>query len=133
MVIDTSAIIAILRAEPEAMVFLDALIDAPIRRLSAASFLEIAIVLGRDPTGAYRAAFDALITSYEIGIEPVTEGQARGAETAYRRFGKGSGSAARLNFGDCFRYALAQAFGEPLLFKGEDFAHTDIRAAQVPR
>ncbi|MEX2318331.1 MAG: type II toxin-antitoxin system VapC family toxin, partial [Bauldia sp.] len=98
-------------------------------RLSAASFLEIAIVIDsrRDPTVARR--FDAFLASANITIEPVTERQARVAREAYRDYGKGSGHPARLNFGDCFAYALARDLNEPLLFKGDDFRHTDIKPA----
>jgi ribonuclease VapC len=71
----------------------------------------------------------ALIKEAQIIIEPVTELQARIARDAYRDFGKGSGHTAKLNFGDCFAYALAKSTGEPLLFKGDEFAHTDIRPA----
>jgi ribonuclease VapC len=75
--------------------------------------------------------FDDFIREANISIEPVTEVQARIARAAYRDFGKGSGHPARLNFGDCFAYALAKESGEPLLFKGGDFAHTDIVAQQI--
>ena len=71
--------------------------------------------------------FDALIERFKVVIEPVTADQARIAREANRRFGRGSGHPARLNFGDCFAYALAKAFGEPLLFVGQDFVHTDVR------
>jgi ribonuclease VapC len=70
-----------------------------------------------------------LVREAEIVIEPVTEEQAHIARQAYRDYGRGSGHPARLNFGDCFAYALARATGEPLLFKGDDFRHTDIASA----
>jgi ribonuclease VapC len=81
----------------------------------------------RDPIATRR--FDDFIKEANISIEPVTETQAHIARGAYRDFGKGSGHPAKLNFGDCFAYALAKESGEPLLFKGGDFAHTDIVAA----
>jgi ribonuclease VapC len=129
MIIDTSAIIAILRDEPEAMLCAKAIEDAPSRRMSAANFLEAAIVidLSRDPIASRR--FDDLVAEAQIVIEPVTQAQARIAREAYRDFGRGSGHPAKLNFGDCFAYALTKVTGEPLLFKGEDFAHTDITPA----
>ena len=78
----------------------------------------------RDPVASRR--FDDLIQEAQIIIEPVTEVQARIAREAYRDFGKGSGHPAKLNFGDCFAYALARATGQPLLFRGDDFIHTDV-------
>ena len=126
MIIDTSAIIAILRDEPEAMVCARSIADATIRRVSAVNFVESAVVIdaSRDPIATRR--FDDFIREANISIEPVTEIQAQIARNAYRDFGKGSGHPAKLNFGDCFAYALAKDLGEPLLFKGDDFAHTDI-------
>ena len=126
MIIDTSAIIAILRDEPEAMVFARAIADATVRRVSAVNFVESAAVIdaSRDPIATRR--FDDFIREANISIEPVTEVQAQIARNAYRDFGRGSGHSAKLNFGDCFAYALAKELGEPLLFKGADFGHTDI-------
>lgn len=129
MIIDTSALIAILGDEPEAEAYARAIEDADRRRLSAANFVEAAVVIdaSRDPIASRR--FDDLLREAGIAIEPVTETQARIAREAFRDFGKGSGHRARLNFGDCFAYALARASNEPLLFKGEDFSHTDIISA----
>jgi ribonuclease VapC len=129
MIIDTSAIIAILRDEPEAMSCARAIADATVRRVSAVNFVESAVVIdaSRDPIATRR--FDDFIKEANISIEPVTETQAQIARDAYRDFGKGSGHSAKLNFGDCFAYALARHSGEPLLFKGDDFAHTDIAVA----
>src|SRR6478735_4430532 len=126
MIIDTSAIIAILRDEPEAMVCARAIADATIRRVSAVNFVESAVVIdaSRDPIAARR--FDDFIREAGITVEPVSKVQAQLARDAYRDFGKGSGHPAKLNFGDCFAYALARATGQPLLFRGDDFIHTDV-------
>lgn len=131
MIVETSALIAVVRGEPEELAFLRALDWAFNPRLSAANYLEAAIVTdsSRDPILSRR--LDEFISDLEIIIEPVTEEQARIAREAYRDFGKGSGHPAQLNFGDCFAYALAKVTGEPLLFKGDDFIHTDVTPAQV--
>ena len=129
MVIDSSALIAILFAEPEAIACAQAIEAAMNRRLSAVNFVETAIVIDgrRDPVASRR--FDELLQEAEIGVETVDEAQAILARAAYRDFGRGSGHPARLNFGDCFSYALARRCGETLLFKGNDFDHTDITSA----
>src|SRR5437879_10661717 len=129
MIVDTSALIAILRDEPEGAACAEAIEAAPCRRISAANFVEAAIVIdgSRDPVASRR--FDDLVREANLIVEPVTEAQARIARDAYRDFGKGSGHPAKLNFGDCFAYALAKVMGEPLLFKGDDFSHTDVTPA----
>ena len=129
MIIDTSALIAILRAEPDGGEIARAIERAQIRRISAANWLEAAVVIdaSRDPVASRR--FDELVQTAELHVEPVTGDQARIARDAYRDFGKGSGHKAGLNFGDCFAYALAKSTGEDLLFKGNDFGHTDITSA----
>lgn len=129
MIIDTSALIAILRAEVDASAMAHAIERAQSRRISAANYLEAAVVIdgSRDPVASRR--FDELVNEAELVVEPVTHEQARIAREAYRDFGKGSGHKAGLNFGDCFAYALAKTTGEPLLFKGDDFGHTDITPA----
>ena len=129
MIVATSALIAILRREPDARSFTDAIDAANTRRISAGTYVEAAVVIdsNRDPILSRR--FDEMIDSAEIVIEPVTETQARLAREAYRDFGKGSGHPAALNLGDCFAYALAKDRREPLLFKGNDFAQTDITPA----
>jgi ribonuclease VapC len=126
VIIDTSAIIAILRAEQDASEMAHAIERAQTRRISAANYLETAVVIdaSRDPVASRR--FDELVQTAELRVEPVTHDQARIARDAYRDFGKGSGHKAGLNFGDCFAYALAKSTGEALLFKGDDFGHTDI-------
>lgn len=129
MIVDSSALIAILRAESDAGAYADALVDAGQASLSAANFLETAIVVdsARDPVASRR--FDELLTAARIRIVPVTPEQAQIARAAYRDFGKGSGHPAGLNFGDCFAYALAKAEHDRLLFKGDDFSHSDVTAA----
>ena len=129
MIIDTSALIAILRAEDDASDMALAIERAHVRKISAASYLETAVVIdaSRDPVASRR--FDELVDTAELRVEPVTHGQARIARDAYRDFGKRSGHKAGLNFGDCLAYALAKSTGEPLLFKGNDFGHTDITPA----
>jgi ribonuclease VapC len=126
VIIDTSALIAILRAEPDASELAHAIERATDRRISAANWLETAVVIdaSRDPVASRR--FDELVQTAELQIEPVTHDQARIARDAYRDFGQGSGHKAGLTFGDCFAYALAKTAGEALLFKGDDFGHTDI-------
>ena len=129
MILDASAVIAILRDEPEAVRLAQAIEDAETRRISAVNYVEAAVVIdsGRDPIASRR--FDELVRTAELSIEPVTYRHAVIAREAYRDFGKGSRHRARLNFGDCFAYALAKDFAEPLLFKGDDFSHTDVTSA----
>jgi ribonuclease VapC len=131
MIVDTSAIIAILRDEPEAMKFAKTIGEARNRRVSAVNLVEAGVVIdgSRDPIASRR--LDEFIHEAGMKIEAVTENHARLAREAYRDFGKGSGHRAGLNFGDCFAYALAKAAGEPLLFKGEDFKHTDVTSASL--
>jgi len=127
MILDSSALVAILRGEPDAAAFAAAIEGATQRRISGVNYVEAAVVIdcSRDPAASRR--FDDLLREAQILIEPVTREQARLAREAYRDFGKGSGHPARLNFGDCFAYALAKETGEPLLFKGDDFTHTDVQ------
>ncbi|MCK0208796.1 type II toxin-antitoxin system VapC family toxin [Starkeya koreensis] len=129
MIVDTSALVAILRGEPEAVRFLEAIENEPTGRMSAASFFETAIVVdgSRDPVLSRR--LDEFIEAAGFVIEPVTARQAQIARAAYRDFGKGGGHPAGLNFGDCFAYALAKEKSEALLFKGDDFTHTDVEPA----
>ena len=129
MIIDTSALIAILRVEDDASDMALAIEWVQVRKISAASYLETAVVIdgSRDPIASRR--FDELVDTAELRVEPVTHDQARIARDAYRDFGKGSGHKAGLNFGDCFAYALAKSTGEALLFKGNDFSYTDITPA----
>ena len=126
MIIDTSAIIAILRNEADIKFFAQAIAEASSRRVSAVNYVEAAVVIDAsgDPIASRRV--DEFFKIAQISIEAVTQTHAQIARDAYRDFGKGSGHPAKLNFGDCFAYALAKSSGEPLLFKGNDFAHTDI-------
>ncbi len=126
MVIDTSAIVAILRQESGADGLLRRLTAAGTRRISAASLLESAIVLESKSGERGGEQLDLFLVRAKIEVEPVTDEQVQLARKAWRRYGKGKGHAARLNFGDCFSYALAQSLGEELLYKGADFAHTDV-------
>lgn len=129
MIVDTSAIVAILRGEPDARIFAEAIAGAGVAHISAVNFVEAAAVIdsARNPVASRR--FDDFVREARLSIEPVTSEQARLARDAYKDFGKGSGHAAGLNFGDCFAYALARATGEKILFKGDDFSHTDLLSA----
>ena len=128
MIIDTSAILAILFEEPDADRFLSAIAADSSRRISAATLLETTIVLESRSGPAAAHELDAFLRRAQIELEPVTTEQAQTARQAWRRFGKGNHPAG-LNFGDCFAYALAIATQEPLLFKGRDFALTDVPTA----
>ncbi len=126
MIVDTSALVAIIRLEADGPLYEAALEVSPVNRISAGTYLEVSIVIdrARDPLVSRR--LDEILSEGRFVIEPVTASQARIAREAYRDFGRGSGHRAGLNFGDCFAYALAREIGEPLLFKGDDFRHTDI-------
>lgn len=127
MVIDTSALVAILSLEPEAARLAQAIEADPTRLISAATLLEAGMVMEARLGAAGGKELDLLVAKAGVVIEPLTADQASIAREAWRRFGKGRHTAA-LNFGDCCSYALARATGEPLLFKGTDFANTDIAA-----
>ena len=128
MIIDTSAIVAILNDEPERRAFNEAIERSDICLLSAASFLEASIVIENKRGYEGLRDFDLWMATAGIELAPVDADQAQIARQAFRQYGKGRHPAA-LNFGDCFSYALAKATGFPLLFKGEDFTKTDIQAA----
>lgn len=128
MILDTSAMVAILYREPEAAAFTQLIHDADVCRMSVASHVELSMVIARQlGSGGMRQA-DAFFRRAGITVEPVTVDQGELARQAFLDFGKGRHKAA-LNFGDCFSYALAKATGEPLLFKGGDFSQTDIKPA----
>lgn len=130
MIVDSSAIIAILDREEGWQNFQLALTDsADALCMSVATLLEATIVVSRSKDALHRQQLDQLIADFSISIIPVSLNQGELAREAHRRFGKGSGHPARLNFGDCFAYALARETGEPLLFKGDDFARTDVKVA----
>ncbi len=129
MTMDSSAVVAILRDEPEAKMCAEAIQAATVRRISAVNYVEAAVVIDSDHNPIASRRFDDLFRMADIRIEPVTEAQAKLAREAYRDFGRGSGHPAKLNFGDCFAYALARDKGESLLYKGNDFRRTDIQSA----
>ena len=128
IVIDTSAIIAILKDEPEQRSFAEAIEQAETCLMSAANYVETSMVL--EARNGYEGLrdFDLFLLKAGIIIETVDAEQAKAARMAFSKFGKGRHKAG-LNFGDCFSYALAKTLGAPLLFKGDDFNHTDIRSA----
>ena len=132
MVIDTSALLAILWNEPNSPHLLDAIELDPRLRISAASIVESGIVVQARHGDAGERELDALIHRLAIDVVPVTAEQADIARSAYRRYGKGRHEAA-LNYGDCFSYALAAVADEPLLFVGTDFSQTDVRVAATSR
>ena len=125
MVLDTSALLALLLEEPEAELFRIAVEDDDTRLVSAASLLETAILIEARKGEAGGRELDLLVHKAEIAVVAVDADQVSEARRAYRRFGKGR-HAAGLNFGDVFAYALSRTSGEPLLFKGDDFAKTDV-------
>jgi ribonuclease VapC len=129
MIVDSSALIAILRLEPEAQLF-EELIDRdrhPV--ISAANFVEVGIVVDRGNDPIAPRLFDRVLAELGIEVVSITPAQAQIARQAHRDFGRGSGHLAGLNFGDCFAYALAVDRNEALLYKGNDFVHTDVQSA----
>jgi ribonuclease VapC len=132
MILDTSAIVAILQDEPESPALARAVEEYRPVRLSAANWLEAAVIVDGNRSPALSRRFDEFLREAGVEIESVTAQQAELAREAYRAFGRGSGHPAHLNFGDCFAYALAMERDEALLFKGKDFAHTDVRRVAMP-
>ena len=128
MIVDTSAVIAILFNESESGLFQEKIAEATWSRMSVVNFLEAAIVVEGRSGAVAGDNLDDYLEDAAIELEPVTIDQMEAARRAWRRFGKGNHPAA-LNFGDCFAYALAKTTREPLLFKGSDFAQTDIDSA----
>jgi ribonuclease VapC len=124
--IDTSAFIAVLRGEADSDAYLVALNAAEAVQLSAATYVETGIVVDNTKDPVISGRFDQLLAELDAEIRDVTARQARLARDAYRSYGKGSGHPARLNYGDCFAYALATETRTPLLFKGADFSHTGV-------
>lgn len=131
MVIDTSAVLAILQDEAERRAFNEAIEAADSRLLSLASFVEISIVIEARYGAEGVRHLDRFLDRADVTIVSVDVEQGKLARQAFSRFGKGRHEAG-LNFGDCFSYALAQVLGEPLLYKGEDFARTDVSRYQPP-
>jgi ribonuclease VapC len=129
MIVDTSAIIAVLRNEPDAIALGQAIEKAAICRISAVTYVEAGVVTDSNKDAVLSRKLDDLLRDVRMRIESVTPGQAQIARQAYRDFGKGRHKAG-LNFGDCFAYALAKDLDEPLLFKGRDFNQTDIDVAE---
>lgn len=129
VVADSSAIVAMVRQEPDWTAFLDIIATAERVSMSAASYVETAVVV--DGLGEPRLSrhLDRLLASLRIEVASLDVVQAQVARQAYRDFGRGSGHPARLNLGDCYSYALASVTDRPLLFKGDDFVHTDLRPA----
>jgi ribonuclease VapC len=128
MIVDSSALLAILLGAPEAPALLDALVDAERPRMSVANWLELAMLIEERGGRLASLRFDEFFRASGIELVPVDAAQANAARTAWRHFGRHRHSA-RLNFGDCFAYALAKESGDTLLFQGEDFARTDIVSA----
>jgi ribonuclease VapC len=129
LIVDSSALIAVLRKEHDYLDYRRAIAESEECRMSTATYFESAIIADRDHSPLLSREFDRAITFLEVELVPVSVEQAQIARAAYRDFGRGSGHPARLNFGDCFAYALAIERDEPLLFKGDDFSHTDVRSA----
>ena len=131
MIIDTSALVAILEGEPERRAFIEAIEAADSRRISVATFVEISIIIEARHGAEGLSDLDRFAALAGIELVPVDAEQGQVARSAYSRFGKGRHRAG-LNYGDCFSYALATVFGEPLLCKGEDFPHTDVTIVAGP-
>lgn len=129
MIVDASAVIAILRDESDAKELAAAIEGSDVLRISAATYVEAAIVTDSNRNPLLSSSLDSFLRRASITIEPVTVEQARIAREAYRDYGRGRHRAS-LNFGDCFAYALAKEKGEPLLFKGDDFRKTDVEVAE---
>jgi ribonuclease VapC len=129
MIVDSSAIMAILNGEPESRSFAIALASAKNARMSAGTLIELSLVIDRLRDPVSTSWLDPFLARSRVEIVDVTAQHAKFARDAHRDFGRGSGHPARLNFGDCFSYALAKTTGEPLLFKGDDFGHTDLTSA----
>jgi ribonuclease VapC len=129
MIVDTSAVIAVLNKEEDWREFDAALRAAPTAQMCAATYVELGIVVDRLSDPSISRRLDRLLEAWGVEVVPLTATQARTARAACRDFGRGSGHPARLNLGDCFAYALAADSGQPLLFKGDDFSKTDIDPA----
>jgi ribonuclease VapC len=131
LVVDSSAWVAILRNEPDAQAFLEVIADANTVHLSVAAYVEVGAVIDRAGDPVISRRFDELLVLFDVVLEAVTASQGQVAREAYRDFGRGSAHPARLNYGDVFSYALATELRVPLLFKGNDFTHTDVIDARA--
>jgi ribonuclease VapC len=129
MIVDSSALIAIFFKETDGQALTQRIRSFAEIRISAATYLEISILLDKHRDPVVSSRLSELIEELKLIVEPVTFEQAKIARQAYRDYGKGSGHPANLNFGDCFSYALAREKREPMLYKGDDFVHTDLRSA----
>lgn len=130
MIVDSSALVAILREEPDWKTLRSKIVySEKLPRMTSPNYVETAVVIDGSRNPATSRKLDDLLEELEIEVVAFTPQQARVAREAYRDFGKGSGHPARLNFGDCMAYALARSERAPLLFVGNDFTHTDIEAA----
>ncbi len=129
MIIDSSAVVAIIEGEPDRDRCIDRLLEARSRRMSAANLLETYIRIDRSGATDAGTLVDEFVSRFVVRIDPVTYVQARIARDAFERYGRGSGHPARLNHGDCFAYALARLTAEPILFVGNDFNQTDLDLA----
>ena len=129
MIVDASAIVAILRQEPEAAAFAKAIESAPARSISAVNYVEAGVVIDSERNPVASRRLDELMRIAKIEIAAITPEQAHIARDAWRSFGRGTGHPAKLNFGDCFAYALAVSTGEALLFKGDEFKKAGLKPA----
>ncbi len=132
MIVDTSAIVAIVLGEADAAALAEIIVDTTAPKMSAATAVEVDAVLTSRLRPEDRRRLNRLFSEWDIDLVAFDAGQAEIASRAYRDFGRGSGHPAALNLGDCYSYALATAAGEPLLYVGDDFVHTDVAAAYRP-
>lgn len=129
MIVDTSALVAVLHNEAAATAVLRALRHAPSLKISAATLAEARVTMSSNAGPVGRRLLDSLVREAQIATVPLSPAQADLASQAFTDFGRGSGSPAKLNYGDCFSYALAAETGEELLFVGDDFTQTDLHSA----
>lgn len=132
MIVDSSAIVAIVLDEVEGPGIAATIINADVARVSSTTWFETTLVIDRKKDAVLSRKFGRLVNRLGLEVVPFNRNQAEIARTAFNRFGKGMGHKAQLNFGDCMAYALAKSMGEALLFKGKDFTHTDIEPALKP-
>ena len=131
MIVDSSALIALILQEPGHQKIGRVLRAEDKLHMSTATWVELGVVADRRLSEVNQHRLDAMIDGLGIVLVPLSVAQARRARQAHRRYGPGSGSAARLNMGDCFSYALAIELDEPLLFVGDDFTHTDVQRVNL--